>query len=297
MSAVWRLLDPHLVQRLNRLHVPARLLTTGSTIGSHRSPLKGASIEFRQHRFYVSGDDPRRLDWRVFARTDRPYIKEFDEQTSLRAALLVDVSGSMGYTGEGRPGKLLTATRVAAALGYVLLQADESVGVALCDQGMSRWLPPARGTPQLARMIDVLERAVASPRALDVESLAGAAAERMESRSLLVLISDALAAPEAWSRALARLRHDRHQVVLVRILDPDEVELPFDGPVRFRGLEQEPAQLLDVTLLRQHYRRRFERHGEQLRQLCAAQAVRLVEVRVDRDLLRQLWPLFGRGKA
>src|SRR5688572_9731307 len=130
MSFVTRYLDPALVERLNQLQVTARSVVEGSITGAHRSPLKGASVEFRQHRFYTPGDEPRRLDWRVLGRTDRPYIKEYDEETNLRAVLLLDASGSMAYAGKSVT-KFEYGCTLVAALSYLMLGQTESVGVGL----------------------------------------------------------------------------------------------------------------------------------------------------------------------
>src|SRR3989440_10958497 len=146
MAQVSRFLDPSLVERLNQLQVSARSVVEGNTVGQHRSPVKGASIEFRQHRFYAPGDEPRRLDWRVFARTERPYIKEYDEETNLRCVLLLDRSGSMAYSSEGPAGrrkpspsalgdeagsKFDYAAKLVASFAYLMLGQTESVGLAL----------------------------------------------------------------------------------------------------------------------------------------------------------------------
>src|SRR5215210_6494352 len=132
MTFVSRYLEPNLIERLNHLQLSARSVVEGSIVGAHRSPMKGASVEFRQHRFYTPGDEPRRLDWRVLGRTDRPYIKEYDEETNLRAVLLLDASGSMSYAGarKGEP-KFEYASRLVAALSYLMLGQTESVGVGL----------------------------------------------------------------------------------------------------------------------------------------------------------------------
>src|SRR3954463_5579455 len=156
MTFVSRYLEPALIERLNHLQLSARQVVEGSISGLHRSPVKGASIEFRQHRFYAPGDEPRRLDWRVYARTDRPYIKEYDEETNLRCVLLLDHSGSMGYRGKAES-KFNYATRLAVALSYLMLGQTESVGLAVCGEKMTHWLPPHAGTQQLSRIIDVLD--------------------------------------------------------------------------------------------------------------------------------------------
>lgn len=157
MSFVSRYLEPELVERLNHLQLTARSVVEGSTSGLHQSRLKGASIEFRQHRAYVAGDEPRRLDWRVLARTDRPYIKEYDEETNLRCVLILDCSGSMAYAGKGGR-KFDYAAKLVASLAYLMLGQTESVGLALVGKKLDQWIAPASGPSQLSRIIDTLER-------------------------------------------------------------------------------------------------------------------------------------------
>src|SRR3954471_8432251 len=214
MSFVTRYLDPALVEQLNHLQVSARSVVEGSITGAHRSPLKGASVEFRQHRFYVPGDEPRRLDWRVLGRTDRPYIKEYDEETNLRCAILLDRSGSMAYAGRGgsgatgaagapgaagatgatsaagasgtvRASKFDYASRLAAALGYLMLAHSESVGLGVFGTKLETWLAPHAGSGQLARAIDVLERTAALGES-DPGRGMREVADRLERRGLVV---------------------------------------------------------------------------------------------------------------
>src|SRR5688572_3398752 len=167
MGFVTRYLEPALVERLNHLQVSARSVVEGAISGAHRSPVKGASVEFRQHRFYAPGDEPRRLDWRVLGRTDRPYIKEYDEETNLRCVLMVDESGSMAYGNEagaasagagGASGaasagvsagsKFDYAAKLAASLAYLMLGQTESVGLSLFGDRLEQWLAPKAGTAQ-----------------------------------------------------------------------------------------------------------------------------------------------------
>src|SRR5438105_5830501 len=162
MTFVTRFLEPSLVERLNHLQLSARSVVEGSIIGQHRSPVKGSSVEFRQHRFYTPGDEPRRLDWRVLGRTDRPYIKEYDEETNLRCVLMLDCSGSMAYGGTtkgARGSKFEYAAKLVASLAYLMLGQTESVGLGLCAAKLNTWLAPRAGTGQLSRVVDALDRA------------------------------------------------------------------------------------------------------------------------------------------
>ena len=157
MSVVSRYLDPNLIQRLNHLQLTARRVVEGVTSGVHKSQLKGASVEFRQHRPYVAGDEVRRLDWRVLGRTDRPYIKEYDEETNLRSVLMLDASGSMSYRGE-MTSKWDYATKLLASFASLMLGQSESVGVMVCGSESDDWLAPHGGATQLSRVVDALER-------------------------------------------------------------------------------------------------------------------------------------------
>jgi uncharacterized protein (DUF58 family) len=266
MSLVSRYLEPSLIERLNALQLSARRVVDGTTVGQHRSPIRGASVEFRQHRAYVPGDEPRRLDWRVLARTDRPYVRQYDEETNLRCAILLDRSGSMAYAGGrsvGRQRKFDYAAKVAASLAYLMLAQTESVGLGTFERALDTWLPPHAGTPQLARVIDVLER-TAPAGASDPPRAMHQLAERLGRRSLVIVVSDFFAPAAALKTALARLRHARHEVIALRVLDADEVDFPFRTPLRLRGLEGEASRLCDPALARQTYLERFARHAQAL---------------------------------
>ena len=268
MSLVSHYLDPALVERLNHLQLSARSVVEGSTIGSHRSPVKGASVEFRQHRFYVPGDDPRRLDWRVLARTDRPYVREYDEETNLRCAIVLDRSGSMGYSRKHGT-KFDFAARMAASLAYLMLGQTEAVGLAMAGVRLESWLPPHAGTPQLARVIDVLERSAPAGES-DLGRSVQEVADRLERRSLVIVLSDFFNPMTRIRPALARLRHDRHEVIVMRVLDEDETTFPFRQWARFRGLEGERSTVCEPALVRKRYLDRFRSHAEQLDTLCRA---------------------------
>jgi uncharacterized protein (DUF58 family) len=273
MSLVSRYLDPPLLERLESMQLSARRVVEGTTIGQHRSPVRGASVEFRQHRAYAPGDEPRRLDWRVLARTDRPFVREYDEETNLRCAILLDRSGSMAYRGEKRVRKFDYAAKFVASLAYLMLKQTESVGLALAAGGrMESWLAPHPGSAQLARLIDALERG--SPAGTgDVAAAMGELAERLGRRALVVVVSDFFADVAKIRRALARLRHARHETILIRVLDPDEIDFPFRQWLRLRGLEGERGRLCEPALVRQQYLARFEAHGRALQDACRGAGV------------------------
>jgi uncharacterized protein (DUF58 family) len=264
MSVVSRYLEPPLIERLNHLQLSARSVVEGTTIGSHRSPVKGASIEFRQHRPYVRGDELRRLDWRVLGRTDRPYIKEYDEETNLRCVLMLDCSGSMGY-GEGKKcgSKFDYAARLVVSLAYLMLGQTESVGLCLFQKKINGWLAPHTGTGQLSRVVEGIEK-VAPKGESELATAMHETAERLERRALVVLVSDFMTPAAQFREGLAHLRHDRHEVIALRVLDRDELEFPFRNWTRFRGLEGERASLCEPTLMRKTYQENQKRHALEL---------------------------------
>lgn len=293
MSFVTRYLEPALVERLNHLQVSARSVVEGSITGAHRSPLKGTSVEFRQHRFYAPGDEPRRLDWRVLGRTDRPYIKEYDEETNLRCALVLDESGSMAYAGAtgakaaagvGPGSKFDYGAKLVAALAYLMLGQTESVGLALVGERMRQWLAPRAGTPQLSRVIDLLERAAPSG-ASDPGRAMHDVADRLGRRSLAIVVSDFFTPVPRLREGLSRLRHDRHETILLQVLHPDEVEFPFRRWSRFRGIEGERPRLLEPAMVRKTYLDNFRRHRRELEETARAAGAEFYSFTTDKPLI------------
>jgi len=296
LGFVSRYLDPALVEQLNQLQLSARSVVQGPTSGQHRSPIKGASVEFRQHRFYVPGDEPRRLDWRVLARTDRPYVKEYEEETNLRCVLMLDRSGSMAY-GRQFGTKFDYAARLLAAMAYVMLGQTESVGVAMCGKGVESWLAPHAGPTQLGAVVNALEGS--SPEG---ESDLGRAmhdvAERLERRALVIVLSDFFMPPEELRGGLAHLRHERHEVVWMQVVDRDEEQFPFRTWMRFRGLEGECGQLCEPVVLRRVYLEAFARHRRIIREMCLGLHAEFGSYVTDRPVLEALKQFVGRqGKA
>ncbi len=294
MNVLSRLLDPELVETLNHLGLSARRVVEGNTAGLHKSPIKGASVEFRQHRVYVAGDEPKRIDWRVLARSDRVFVKEYDEETNLRATVFDDASGSMSY---GRPGtKFEFAIRVATGLVYLMLAQNESAGLSIAQDGGDQFIAPSSAQTQLARIVEALERATpVGPTMLDKSLLR--TADRMDRRSLAIVISDFFQPVEQLRKGLARLHHDRHELVLLRLLHPDEITFPFHTWARFRGLEGEQPKLLETAVARKTYLENFKKHEEQLRLACSAMGAELLVARTDHPLIDAIMSVIRRRSA
>jgi uncharacterized protein (DUF58 family) len=261
-----RFLDPKTISRISRLELRARQMVEGFLAGMHRSPFFGHSIEFLQHREYTAGDDIRHLDWKVWSKTDRYYIKQYEEETNLRTTLVIDVSESMHY-GRGALNKYEYGCTAAACLAYLLLRQRDSCGCITFDSDV-RQIVPARS--QQTHM-DALVRAmdVSRPREkTDIERILRRVAESMHGRGLVVVVSDLLVDREPLFRGLEMLGHRRHDILVFHILDEDEVSFPFSGTTRFEGMEEMPHLICDPRALRDGYIEALEEYLLEVRRGC-----------------------------
>jgi uncharacterized protein (DUF58 family) len=223
-AAAARLLPSRELLRLGSLELVARLVVEGYLAGRHRSPGLGGSLEFAEHRPYVPGDDLRRVDWKVYGRTDRWYVRESEQETNLRATLVVDASASMGYASGDLPSKWLYARALAASLAWLLLAQQDAVGLATFGDEIRAFVPPRGGRAQRARLFAALEAEQATG-GTSPEGPFRQLAERLPRRGLLVLISDLLGPPDRFLPGLRYFRHRKHEVVVFQILDPAERSL------------------------------------------------------------------------
>jgi len=272
-----RFLHPQTVARIARLDLRAQQVVEGFISGMHKSPFFGHSVEFVQHREYTAGDDIRHLDWKVWSKTDRYYIKQYEAETNLRCTVVVDVSESMHY-GRGPMNKYAYACTVAACLGHLLLRQQDAVGLITFDDQV-RQIVPAR-SPQ--NHIDALVGAlhVSTPREkTDLERILKRVAESAPSRGMIVLISDLLADREPLFRGLEMLRHGRHDVLVFHVMDDDELTFPFAGTTRFEGMEELPQLLCDPRALRDGYLEALEEYLVEVRRGCARQGIDYALVR------------------
>ncbi len=267
--ATYRCLPPELADRLAAYGITVRRPVEGPLQGLHRSPHFGASVEFAEYRAYTPGDPVGLVDWAVYARSDRYVVRRFVEETNLRAFVLVDVSESLAFRGAGPGPKLAYATRLAAAVLYVLLRQGDSGGLVLFRAGERRWLAPTGSFEGLRPMLRALDAARARG-GTDVEGALGEAAERLTGRSLVVVISDLLEAPTRVLRGIQRLRHDGHEVTVFQVLDPRELRLPSGTVAELRELETGRRMAVDLDELREAYAREVQRFLEELRQGCHA---------------------------
>lgn len=281
MSAT--LLAPESVSRLGRLDLIARLVVEGFLVGLHRSPYHGFSVEFAEYRQYIPGEPTTHLDWRVYAKTDKHYLKVFAEETNLRATLLVDCSASMGYgSAPGVPTKAEYARMLAASLSYLLLRQNDAVGLVLFDEKPLAAVPERAVRRQLFRVLKELDRMPAGA-GTDLGPVLHRVAERIPRRGLVVLFSDLMDDPESILSGLKHFRHRGHEVLVFQILDPREIDLGFGRETEFVDLEDPGRRVrLEPAHVRSAYRGRFEAWREELRRACRRQRVDLVELTTDR---------------
>jgi uncharacterized protein (DUF58 family) len=277
-----RFLHPETIARITRLDLQARQVVEGFISGMHRSPFFGHSVEFVQHREYTHGDDLRHLDWKVWSKTDRYYIKQYEEETNLRSTLVVDVSESMHY-GRGPLNKYSYACTIAACLGYLLLRQQDSVGLMTFDDQVRQIVPPRSQQTHIDAIAKALH--MSKPQAkTNVTKILKRVAESVSSRGLIVLISDLLADREDIFKGLEMLRHRRHDVLVFHVLDDDELEFPFAGTTRFEGMEELPDLLCDPRALRAGYIQALEEYLVEVRRGCARQGIDYALVRTSDHL-------------
>jgi uncharacterized protein (DUF58 family) len=277
-----QLADPKILSQMARLQMRALRVVEGVISGLHRSPYHGFSVEFAQHREYTPGDEIRYVDWKVFGRSDRYYIKEFEEETNLKAYLILDTSASMGYR-SGALSKLEYGSIIAAALSSLLLQQRDAVGLALFSAGIDRYLPPRGLASHFQQILTELESPTVVPKT-GLGATLHELAERITRRGLILLISDLFGDLQETLTGLRHFRHRKHDVVVFHVLDRDELEFPFTDLTKFVGLEGEPELLADPRGIREEYLRQFGEFREGLERGCRETSIDLVTMPTDQPL-------------
>jgi uncharacterized protein (DUF58 family) len=277
-----RFLHPEAIKRIGRLALRARHVVEGFLSGMHRSPYFGQSVEFLQHREYTLGDDPRYVDWKVWAKQDRYYVKQFEEDTNLRCTLLCDVSGSMRY-GSGAMNKYEYGCTIAASLAYLLLRQQDAVGCVAFDDSVRTTVPLRTKRNHLDSIITALD--VSEPwNKTDMYQILRSVAENYPRRGVMVLVSDLLVERDGLFRGLKLLRSRGHDVMIFHVMDDDELDFPFTGPTRFEGLELPEHLRCNPRALREGYLAALGSYLEEVRRGC-------VRHNVDYALLRTSQPL------
>jgi len=273
-AAVYNYLDPKTLERIKRLDVRARLVVEGFLTGQHKSPYHGFAVEFAAHREYAPGDDIKHIDWKVWSKTDRLYIKEYEEETNLKCHILLDASKSMRYGEKAEPAwsKYDYAATAAASLAYLLQQQQDAVGLVTFDTKVERNLPASAHPSHLKRMLHELEL-VTPDNKTDVSDVFPSLARQIRQRGLIVLISDLLVDLETLTETLRQFRLRRHEVVVFHVLHHDELTFPFQDNTLFKGLELDRQLHTEPRALRRSYLEVLDTFLERVRKLCATAGI------------------------
>lgn len=291
MTAVEQYLKPEVVRQIARLDLRAQFVVKGFLHGLHASPYHGFSVEFSEHRRYTPGDDPKDIDWLVYAKTDKYYVKRFEAETNITGYLVIDLSQSMGFTYRQQLTKFEYAVSLAAALAYMMVRQQDPVGLVTFDDRIRDSLTPHSKRTQLGNMLSLLSR-LAPGGPTDVAKCLVQLAAMLRHRSLVMLMSDLLTEADPLVQALRRLRHGGHDVILFHILDEAEVTFPFEGLVHFIDAETEARLETDARGVRDDYLGQVEDFREQLRTECLQIGVDYVpldtSIPFDRALIQYL---------
>jgi uncharacterized protein (DUF58 family) len=247
-----RFLDPAVIARLSTLELRARMVVEGFLSGLHRSPFKGFSVEFAEYRQYLPGDDLSTIDWKVYARSDRYYVKKFEEETNLNCYILLDVSASMGYGRKGGPTKIEYAQMLAASLAYLMNRQRDAVALTAFDDAIVQMLPPSARPGHLRSLLATLDRLQLGKRT-DVSKPLHVLADAIKKRGMVVLISDLLDDPERVVDGLRHFRFRGTDVVVFHVIDPDELTFPFERASKFRDMEMGDELMAVPSVVRSAY--------------------------------------------
>ncbi|MBE7466892.1 MAG: DUF58 domain-containing protein [Planctomycetes bacterium] len=277
-----RFLDPRILAKLPNLELVAKRLVQGAFVGYHKSPDFGYSVEFVDHRDYAAGDDLRTVDWRVWARKDKYFVKRFEMESQLKATVILDTSRSMAF-GEGPLTKLEYGSYLSACIAYLLIHQNDMAGLVTFDERVRQFVPPRGSRGHLRLILHALGQTQPGP-ATDVAAVCHHLAETIKTRGMVVLVSDLLDEPEAVLRSLQHFQHKKHDVIVFHTLDDAELELPYEELSNFRDLESGRRLAVDPAVFRAQYRGRMQGFCEEIRQGC-------LKTGIDYHLIRTSQPI------
>ncbi|MCX7880651.1 MAG: DUF58 domain-containing protein [Ignavibacteria bacterium] len=275
-----RFLQPDVVAQLNNIELIARLVVEGFITGLHRSPYHGFSVEFAEHRPYNPGDEIKHLDWKVYARTDKFFVKRFQEETNLRSIIAIDKSASMNYTSGKNLTKFEYSAYLAASLAYLLMKQRDAVGLALYDESLKVYMPPRSKSSYIAEILKTIDQTQPSEKTGTASAL-NELAEKLNRRGLIIIFSDFFDEPDSVLNALKHFRHKKNEVVAFQILDPQEVEFKFSGSVIFKDMETTETIQTQPYQLRRAYRQTLDNFTFKIKKECFESNIDFNIVRTD----------------
>lgn len=267
MNDYKKYLNPKTIAQLKKIELKSRLVVEGFITGLHRSPYHGFSVEFSEHRQYYPGDEVKHIDWKVYGRTDKYYIKQYEEETNLRCMIAVDKSASMSYASEGNIPKYEYSIYLAAALSYMLIKQRDAVGLALYDTNLQTFLPPRSKTSYINEILKTLDGTQPSKQTGTSAAL-DELAERINRRNLVVIISDFLDDETSVINALKHFRHRNHEVVIFHVLDPQEVDFQFGNSANFVDMENNEEIITQPYQIRKSYRTAVDTYIRNIQKEC-----------------------------
>lgn len=285
-SVLSRYLNPDVLSRLAERHIEPRGLVLGNLAGSHKSPLSGFAVEFAGHREYVRGDDPKHIDWRLYFKRDKYFIKQYEMETNFVCHLVLDVSASMRY-GADQQQKLLYAARLATTLGHAVVRQSDRVSLTTFDETLRGTVPPGNSMAQVVRLTELLDTVEPVKKTRMADCLVEFAGT-IGRREIVMIFSDFLTDLDALEKSLQRMRYSHHEVVLFHVLHHDELAFEFQGPVKFVGLEVPEELLTQPEDLQRAYLAAMLRFTERLEDICRNNRVERVPIDTSRDLAEVL---------
>jgi len=289
-----RTIDRRAVARIGRMELRARKAMEGYYTGIHKSPYHGLNIEFAEYREYVPGDDPRYLDWRVLARSDRYFIKQFDAETNLNCYLLLDCSGSMDFGTAGMT-RLDYGASAAAALALLMLGQGDHVGLVCFDSAVRQFIPPRGNARHFHVLLETLE-SVSPGRDTNLPAVLHEIAEQVRRRSLVIVLSDFFDSVEEILSGLQHFRHRRHEVIALHLVDDAEIDFPYDRVTLFEGMERGEELILDPQVVAEGYRQRFREFLSRMKRGCTEKDIDYELMRLSQPFDRALTGFLARRK-
>lgn len=260
-------LQPRVVSKLANMELRARLVVEGFITGLHKSPYHGFSVEFAEHRQYMPGDEIRHIDWKIYGKTDRYYIKQFEEETNLKSYIVLDASKSMDYASKGNIRKLEYASYLVASLAFMMLKQQDAVGLTVFDEHITTFLPPHASRAYLRQILVTLEKLKAGNQTAAGRAL-HQVADRIRRRGLVIVVSDLLDSPDAVIAALKHFRHKKNEVIVMHVLDPLERNFEFENDAIFKDMETSEQLMTQPWQIRKAYQHEMAAFLERYKKEC-----------------------------
>ena len=275
-------LEPEMVARLSNMSLRARLVVEGYIIGQHKSPFHGFSVEFAEHRSYGPGDEIRHVDWKLYGKTDRYYVKQYEEETNLRAYILLDTSRSMEYA-SNKISKLDYGNYLSAALAYLMINKQDGVGLTLFDNQIQKFIPPRSKPSHINTILTHLDT-IGTGKDTDVGIVLHEMAERIKKRGLVILISDLFDEPENIIKGLKHFRHNKQEIIVFHIMDRQELDFNFTNRTKFKDMETDEQITTEPWKIRKIYQESIQLYQDELRLRCREKKIDYVPLFTDQNL-------------